>query len=163
MNSNSIVLATSLLLLNLTIAGCDPAEQTLADVNNTNIKKVRGAYGLYLVSHGLKGPADEQVFKEFLTTNAGAAAKLQKMGVSQDEVPQMFIGDRDGKPFKIRYGLMGLGDHPIVFEAEGIDGMRFVAFNVPREVDSKEYERLWKSKAKPNTGMEQMNQAAGTN
>lgn len=139
------ILALSLSLL----VGCGGHEPpTLAEVNNTNIKKVRGAYGMYMILHGLSGPEDEQTFKEFLKTDAGAGVKLGRMGISQDKVDEMFISERDGEPFKIRYGLVGRGDYPIVFESKGVEGNRFVAFLTPREVNANEYETLWTKKIK---------------
>lgn len=143
---------TRLLILGLSLAfliGCSGSKPpTLGEVNNTNIKKVRGAYGMFLILHGLNGPKDEETFKEFLKTDKGAGVKLGRMGISQDQVDEMFISERDGEPFKIRYGLVGRGDYPIVFESKGVDGKRFVAFLTPREVDAQEYEVLWKKKIK---------------
>lgn len=132
--------------------GCGgSAVPTLADVNNTNLKKLRGAYGLYLINHNLVGPKNEQEFKEYLKNDPGAKVKMGRMDVTPDTVDDIFISSRDGQPFKIRWGLRGLADHAIVFEAEGVDGKRMVAFSEPREVGSDEYQRLWKSKASAAT------------
>lgn len=137
-----------LLALVLLAAGCSTnIEPSLKDVNNTNIKKLRGAYGLFLFQHNLRGPESEEELKEYLSSDAGAAVKLGRMGVSVDQIDSMFVSERDNQPFKVRYGLRGLGDHPIVFEAEGVDGKRFIAFTTPREVDAAEYESLWDQKA----------------
>lgn len=120
---------------------------SLADVNNTNMKKLRGAYGLYQLKHGLVGPKNEEEFKNYLKVDAGAKVKLGRMGVTPETVDDIFISERDGQPFKVRYGLKGLSDHAIVFEAEGVDGKRFVSFIEPRELDALEYERLWNGEA----------------
>ena len=136
--------------------GCSSnSEPSLADHNDTNIKKLCGAYGMFLVSHNLRGPKDEVELKEFLTTSPGAIHKLEMMGVSKDGIADIFISDRDGQPFKVRYGLEGLEDHPIVFEAEGVDGKRLVAFSTPRELDADEYEKAWAGKLKLDSGLDQ--------
>ncbi|MEN1681364.1 MAG: hypothetical protein AAGJ46_17415 [Planctomycetota bacterium] len=131
-------------LCTLCMVGCSKKAPTLADVNNTNIKKLRGAYGLFLFQHNLRGPESEDQLKDFLRTDAGAKVKLERMGMTLDDIDSIFISERDGKPFKVRYGLNGIGDHAAVFEAEGVDGKRQVAFANPREVDADEYDQLWK-------------------
>ncbi|MEQ8208920.1 MAG: hypothetical protein RH917_03740 [Lacipirellulaceae bacterium] len=131
--------------------GCGDSVPTLADVNNTNIKKLRGAYGLYLVNHGMKGPENEEEFKQYLKTDEGAKVKMGRMGVTPEMVDSIFISDRDGKPFKIRYGLKGLGDHAIIFEEVGVEGKRQISFIEPREVGAEEYEQLWNGARPKNT------------
>ena len=153
--------ASGLVLLCLTslVIGCGRSEPSVADVNNTNIKRLRGAYGMFLIAHGLKGPQSEEELKEFLRTDKGALTKLERMGLAVDDIDAIFVSERDGKPFKVRYGLEGIGDHPMVFESEGVDGRRLIAFVVPREVDDAEYEALWNAKIDSSSGMETMNEA----
>ncbi|QDT69259.1 hypothetical protein MalM25_21930 [Planctomycetes bacterium MalM25] len=135
------------LLAVMLVVGCSSQRvPSLAEVNNTNIKKLRGAYGLYLFQHDLRGPENEEELKEYLRTDEGAQVKLGRMGMTVDQIDSIFISERDGQPFKVRYGLRGLGDHAVAFEAEGVDGKRMVALSIPREVDDAEYERLWNQK-----------------
>lgn len=62
----------------------------------------------------------------------------------------MFISERDGQPFKIRWGLRGFYDHAIVFEAEGIDGKREIGLTETIEIaDDAVYEDYWSGKIKP--------------
>ena len=109
-------------LLVLSVVGCSQKFPSLADVNDTNIKKLRGAYGLFLFQHDLRGPESEEELKEYLRTDPGAKVKLERMGMTLDDIDSIFISERDGQPFKVRYGLNGLGDHAAVFEADGVDG-----------------------------------------
>ena len=135
--------------------GCGRSQPSLADYNNTNIQKLRAIYGAFIVAHDLEGPKDEAEFKQYLTQDIGAKVKLKRMGVEQADALSLFNSDRDGKPFKIRYGLRGLGDHPIIFESEGVGGKRMVAFATPREVDADEYEKLWSGVDEPEDEEEQ--------
>lgn len=148
------VMKTSALLVLMLLVGCSSQRvPSLAEVNNTNIKKLRGAYGLYLFQHSLRGPESEEQLKEYLRTDEGAQVKLGRMGMTVDQIDSIFISERDGKPFKVRYGLRGLGDHAAVFEAEGVDGKRMVALTNPREVDEAEYDQLWNQERPESTGM----------
>lgn len=142
-----LVSSWCLVSLAICLVGCSgKAVPTLADVNNTNIKKVRGAYGLFQINHNLAGPESEEKFKQYLKNDAGAKVKLERMGVMPEMIDGIFVSERDGKPFNIRYGVNGLGDHALVFEAEGVDDKRLVAFIEPREVDDAEYDQLWNAK-----------------
>ena len=143
MNSRLGFLLCISVLLTILLPGCKKSGTDFAAIHNTNIKKARAAYNLYMVRHTMNGPKDEDELKKFLKTDADAKVKLERMGVSQDEVDAIFISERDGKPFKVRYGLKGIADHPIVFESVGVDGKRFVAFAVPRELDEAEYDQYW--------------------
>lgn len=130
------------------LAGCGESQPSLADYNNNNMKKLRGAYGLFLVSHNLRGPKDEEELKEFLTTSPDAIRKMERQGVPKDKILDIFVNERDGQPFKVKYGLNGLGDYPIVFEETGVDGKRFVAYTTPKELNNDEYEKAWDSKVR---------------
>ncbi len=133
----------------ISVSGCSESTPSLsvADYNKTNIQRLRNAYGLYQTSKG-RGPKDEEAFKEFLKTDKATAIRLGRMGVTQDMIDGIFISERDGQPFKIRWGLGSSADHAVVFEAEGVDGKRMVAFYTPRELDKAEYEAYWTGKKK---------------
>ncbi len=73
------------------------------------------------------------------------------MGVDRDKMDAIFVSERDGKPFKIKFGAVRgfAAPHiPIVFEAEG-DGRKQVAWTNAqvRDVDDAEYQQLWGEKA----------------
>lgn len=139
--------AACLLVGVLLFAGCSyQSGPTLADVNNTNIKKLRGAYGLFLIQHNLRGPESEEELKAYLRSDESALIKLARMGMTVDQIDSIFISERDGQPFKVRYGLRGMGDHAAVFEVEGVNGKRQVALAKTIEADDAEYERLWNQK-----------------
>jgi hypothetical protein len=96
------------------------------------------------------GPADEAVFREFIRTYD--AKKLARIGVDPQAFDALFVSDRDGQPFKIRYGVPGSARgsrEPVIFESQGVDGkwqVGFLDMDV-READDEEYERLWSGNA----------------
>ncbi len=144
--SSTVLLAFTVLLL-LT-AGCGKGDEMKA-VYSTNIKKLHQSYIMYMEENGFRGPKDEAEFKNFLKTNPTAIHLLKRIDVTSETVDDMFIGDRDGEPFVVRYGLTGVADHAVVLEAVGVDGMRLVALAEPLEVDEATYEDYLSGKIKP--------------
>ena len=98
-----------------------------------------------MMAHESRGPENKEEFLDYLTSDRAAAVRLDRMGVPLDRINDLFVSERDGKPFKIRYGLTGNEtDQAIVFESEGVNGKRMVAFFEPRELEKEEYEKYWK-------------------
>ncbi len=131
------------------LLGCggnaDP-QNSLVKANETNLQRLANLYVAFQSEYNWVGPADEAKFKEFLSNFN--PKKLTRIGIDPAGTDQLFISERDGKPFKIRYSvvgnMMGSGE-PVIFEAEGVDGKRLVGFlNMSqREVDDAEYESLF--------------------
>lgn len=143
--------ASLLLLLASGCGGVDTAG-ALADANSTNLRRLTTLYFTYQSTHQWRGPADEAAFKEF--TRTYDAKKLARIGVDPQSVDVLFVSDRDGQPFKIRYGVPGDArgsEAPVIFEAQGVDGIRQVSLldMDVREVDDEEYQRLWSANAPP--------------
>lgn len=135
------------------IAGCarsvDPAE-AIARVNETNIQRLANLYFSFQMKHGWRGPANESEFKEFIRNYK--PEKLARIGIDAGAIDELYISERDGQPFQIRYGVAGSAmgsSEPVVFESTGVDGKRLVGFlNMEqREVDDAEYKELWAGKA----------------
>jgi hypothetical protein len=136
-------------LLAVVFSGCsnrtDPTA-AIARVNETNLQRLANLYFTYQSKHNWRGPADEAEFKAFLRSYN--PAKLSRIGIDPNQLDDLFLSERDGQPFKIRYGVPGsaMGStEPVVFEATGIGGTRLVGFlNMEqREVDAAEYGVLW--------------------
>lgn len=134
----------------LCVIGCgkgDDSASMIADLNSNNAKRLGNLYSLYQNLNKFQGPKDEAELKEFIKTQS--PARLKKAGIDINNVDELFISERDGKPFKIRWGLATRvrgPSQPVVFEAEGVEGKRQVGFTASKmqEVDSAEYDRLWK-------------------
>lgn len=129
----------------------DP-DSVIASVNKTNIERLANLYSAYQSSHEWRGPADEAQFKAFL--HGLNAHMLSRISVDPNALDQLFISERDGQPFKIRYGVPGssMGSTaPVIFESVGDGKGRLVGFlNMQqREVDASEYDALWSAKVSP--------------
>jgi hypothetical protein len=126
------------------IVGCNGQKPVdVSELNKTNIAKLRNAYSIYMNQHQFTGPKNEKELKDFVKSDLTAKVLLERMGVKPDDIDGIFVSDRDGKPFKVRWGLLGMADFPIVFEAEGKDGKRMVAYATVKELSSAEAEKLY--------------------
>lgn len=131
-----------------TFVGCggQSPESRLAELNDTNLKRVANLYLAYQMEHEFRGPQDEQTLIQF--AKGISPTKLERIGVDPSAIEQVMVSQRDGQTFKVRYGVKGSmmgSQEPVVFEAEGKDGKRMVGFldMSQREVDASEYDRLW--------------------
>lgn len=130
------------------LIGCsntaDPAN-ALAQANSTNVQRLSNLYFEYQSEHNWRGPADEAAFKKYL--HAYDPARLSRIGIEPNNLDGLFLSERDGQPFKIRYNILGGSrgsTEPVIFETTGENGQRLVGFisMPPREVDVAEYDRL---------------------
>ncbi|QEG34889.1 hypothetical protein [Bythopirellula goksoeyrii] len=147
-------LACCLMLLAL-LGGCRreiDVNEAIAKVNENNIQRLANLYFAFQMKHDWQGPADDAEFKAFLRSYN--PQKLTRIGIDPHAIDELFINERDGEPFKIRYSVVGSAmgsSEPVIFESVGVDGKRMVGFldMVQREVDDAEYEELWAGKMKP--------------
>lgn len=138
----------------LGITGCGQSGPSAVDINHTNMLRLRAAYGIFQTANGMRGPQSEEEFKGFLKLNETARVKLLKMNVAPESVDEIFFSERDGEPFKIRYGVNGMADHPLIFESTGVNGKRFVAYNQPVELDKPQYLKCWEGKVVTGVAMD---------
>jgi hypothetical protein len=121
------VVSCALLLL----AGCgrETAEDRIAAMNNSNIRRVANLYNAFQLRKGMKGPKDKAEFTTFIEQEM-SPIKLERMQVDKSNVESLFTSERDSQPFVIRYGVNGgLGNaEAVIFEAQGDGGVRQVAF-----------------------------------
>ena len=127
----------------------DP-DAAIAKVNTTNLQRLANLYFTFQSAHEWHGPTDEAEFKKFL--HEYNPHKLTRIGVDPNDLDKLFVSERDGQPFKIRYGVPGsaMGSSaPVIFEAAGDGKGRLVGFldMQQREVDESEYQTLWSAKA----------------
>jgi hypothetical protein len=143
-------------LIGLVLVGClvgcgggDSASRLIRERNKDNISRLTSLYNLYQASNQWRGPKDEATFRKFISQVN--EFNLNEMGVDPNKLDQLFVSERDGQPFKIRWNVTGgMGAVvPVVFEAEGVSGKRMVGITVegPKEVDATEYDQLWSSGA----------------
>jgi hypothetical protein len=125
-------------------------DSAIASVNETNLQRLANLYFTYQSKHEWRGPADEAQFKSFL--RGYNPRKLARIGIEPNAIDELFICERDGEPFKIRYGVVGSAmgcTKPVIFESTGDGERRLVGFlNMQqREVDESEYNSLWSATA----------------
>lgn len=140
------------LLLAVLFSGCstDSAESMIAEANDSNVKRLRTMYSYFHTMNKLKGPKDEAEFRSFIESQD--QRRLGLANIDPSKLDELFVSERDGEPFVIRYGVNTVirgPSKPVIFEATGVDGMRQVGFfNGPmEEVDAEEYERLFAGEA----------------
>lgn len=136
------------------LAGCGSDVKTVAQLKDTNMRKIHALYKHYMDTHGMQGPASKEALMEFVDSAEGKFA-LKRMEMDPNKIDDYFKSERDGQEFVIRYGLGGVVDHAIVFEAVGgEDGTRLVALTKPTECDDEEYDGYLSGKVEGESGEE---------
>ena len=131
----------------LGVIGCSESgpANAVAAANDSNVKRLSNLYQSLASRNGWRGPKDETEFKEFIRTFP--AHRLELMGVDPSQVDALFVSDRDGQPFQVKYGIdSGLGAViAVVFEQQGKDGMKLVGFTdgSVQSVDESRYQQLF--------------------
>lgn len=123
----------------------DPVD-AVAKANATNLRRLASLYMEYQSANNWRGPEDEAQFKKFI--QGISPPRLARVGVDANKLDELFVSERDGQPFKIRYKVPGNvrgSTEPVVFETTGEGGTRMVGFldMQQREVDATEYDRLF--------------------
>lgn len=142
----SLAALLAVAMLGFTACGpANPAADAVANSNKSNLQRLVNLYTLHQSKNKYAGPADEAEFKEFI--KATDPRRLKQMGVDPDAVDELFVSERDGEKFKIRWGIMS-GVHgcseAAVFEATGKNGNRQVGFlnMLQKEVGAADYDTL---------------------
>jgi hypothetical protein len=134
------------ILSSLIAAGCsDSTAGAIGALNNDNIKRLTNLYSAYQAAHSFQGPSDEAALRSFVKDQAPWRLKL--MQVDPDKLEDLYISERDHKPFKVKYGVVsGPGAvNALVFEQDGLNGKRQVGFNggTVEEADNAQYKEMW--------------------
>lgn len=133
-------LVASLLLVTL---GCGSAESEIASIirsnNDSNGKRLANLYYMHQsMSPRLIGPKNEDEFRKFIQLRR--PEQLAEMGVDAGLLDELFVSERDGQPFVVRYGVAvpgsGGGHHQaVVFEQQGKGGRIAVFMTGPKVID----------------------------
>jgi hypothetical protein len=150
-NSRNRVVSFICILLSVVFtAGCskhDPASR-IGAMNDARIKQVANLYMAHQMRNASNGPKDEPAFKEFIQKKM-PGHRLEMMRVDPAKLDELFVSERDGQPFVIKYGQSGgvMSKTPVVFEKDGRDGTWQVAYTNGQveEVDSAKYQELLQS------------------
>jgi len=142
----------TILFTMLFFVGCGKGKvaERIAEMNATPIKRLLTSYVYFQGKHGYKGPKNEQELRDFIADDRFQKG-FDRAGIDTSDIDALFISDRDGQPFKVKYGIpgspMGFKD-PVVFESEGVDGEVMVAFGgaTVEVMSSEESESLFESR-----------------
>jgi hypothetical protein len=105
-------------LLCTLLAGCRHAPPS----QDSNLHALAAIYSQYLARHGGQYPRNEKDFKTFIGSLSS--------GLDAGQLDKMFISERDGKPYRIRYSeekAWPLPNNIIAYEQEGKSDRRVVA------------------------------------
>ena len=142
----------ALLLSAAFFAGCsnESAESMIAAANDSNVKRLATMYSFFHTLNGNKGPKNEAEFRSFIESQD--QKRLALADIDASKLDELFISERDGEAFVVRYGIdtyVRGPSLPVIFETTGVEGLRQVGFfnGSMQEVDSDEYDRLLSGKA----------------
>ena len=142
------VIVGGITMISMVGCGGNSPDKAIQEANKTNIERLANLYVMYQAKNRLAGPEDEESFKEFIRN--ASDGQIQRMGVDKNDLDSLFVSERDGRPFKIRYGVPGStrgSVSAVIFESTPQEnGMYMVAFTsmVEKEVDQDEYDSLWR-------------------
>jgi hypothetical protein len=147
-----VALGGALLAGLLGLAGCrDKIADQVGAMNKSNIQRVTNIYEGFQNTQGAgRGPKDEAELTKFIQDYD--PNKLRMMGIDANDVPGLLTSERDGKPFKVRWGVGGSRGAvaAVVFEQEGQGGKKQVGFTGGggrvEEVGDTEYKAYWSGK-----------------
>ncbi len=127
--------------------GCGRSRRQAAAREESRLKPLAVLYGQFTGRNRGNPPAGEAQCKEFIRSLG--AESLASFEV--DDVDEMFISERDGKPYAVLYGDSADANPPgpagapvIAYEQEGVRGKRFVASSMGavEEVDEARFREL---------------------
>jgi len=139
-NVSSLLLMATLGL----VVGCGGGNN-LSELNDSNIERLANLYHAFQKANNWEGPADEEEFKNFIRNYT--PRKLKRIEVDPAKLDELFVSERDGEPFEIRYGVTGsmMGcSKPVVFESVGVGTRKMIGFldMTQRQVEQEEYDDL---------------------
>jgi len=127
----------------VTTVGCGPSRPDLkgmiAAVNDANGKRLANLYTIYQSRYLGNGPRDKATFEKFISQEM-TPAELAGTGVDQKSLDTLFVSERDGKPFFIRYGVQSPDPSStavnlaVIFESQGVNGSVAVYMTGPKMV-----------------------------
>ncbi len=114
------------------IAGCGGGGPSQEEQQLTsNMQGLANAYGRCTSQNRGRPPRNEAQLRKFIES-LGPDWLQQYQAETVDDI---FISSRDGKPYVVLYGKLGI--KYVAYEQEGVDGTRFVAddLGIAKEMD----------------------------
>jgi hypothetical protein len=135
---NPLILWITTAAIVLPLAGCkSEAEQTAKAQEESRLKPIGILLGKFMRDMGGR-PANEEAFKKYLEQQPQAKEMMAKTGAANAD--EFLTSKRDGKKFVIIYrGMEGkVAGDVLAYEAEGLDGQRFVLDSLTVTLKSEE-------------------------
>jgi hypothetical protein len=124
----------------LLLIGCNAGAREAKKKETSHVRAITALYARASSTLG-HNPKNEQEFKSAVS---GADVNLKAFGV--ENIDELFVSERDGKPLVILYGPAPKGVAPgvIVYEQEGAGGVRQVGFKIGQveEADATRFAEL---------------------
>lgn len=144
-NSYQVVL----ILLLVFFVGCGGGpnpEKMFADRLDEKVKRLAFLYGTFQAGNKYVGPADEKEFRNYI--DGMSETRLNRLQIDKSEINELFKSERDGKPYRIRWAMVGgngVPAKPILFETDGVEGKYIVGFTngTSQEFSKTDYDKLW--------------------
>ena len=118
-------------------------ESPTSPASKSHLALLASGFIIHANSHQGRPPRDESAFKGFLTSKGSAVLELADV----TNVADLFVSERDGQPLVFMYET-GKAPHlqsgVVGYEAEGVDGVRLVAFRdgTIRQLSEQEFQSL---------------------
>jgi hypothetical protein len=104
-------------------AGCTSGA---GEEHQTNLRGLAAYYSQFKAKNRGEAPKNEKALKDYIDADLSAAGAP----TSADKIDALFVSNRDGKPFAIRYSGDKSWQYPelMAYEQEGRNNMRHVAY-----------------------------------
>jgi len=138
-NFQQRLLHCTLIAVSLTpLLACAPSSNKDAERELSHIRLITSLY-VRAASQLRHNPKDEAEFKQAI---ASSDVKLENLRVNA--IDELFVSERDGKPLVVIYGAQLPASGVIVYEQEGVNGLREVGYALGKvaEVDAAEFAKL---------------------
>jgi hypothetical protein len=136
----------------LSAVGCGGSQTKSQSREQSNLRTLAVLYYQFSVQHRGRPPANEAELRQFVQS----ALSTQSASSGSKGPSDVFVSERDGKPYVVLYGRVqgppGPGGSPVIaYEQEGSGGTRFVASSMGavESVDQVRFQQLVPSAKTP--------------
>lgn len=141
--------------------GLSKNDSRVSELNQTNIQKLSNSFVFYSAYNQNQSPKNKEELISWIESYEYIDRGLKLMNIERSTYKDLFVSPNDGLEFNIRWGvpISAMGSKkPIVFEQEGVDGVRQVGFSDGTIVDvsdDDEYQTMFKGKVDKDAGKDE--------
>jgi hypothetical protein len=138
MQRRAFISVISVLLVTVGCSSSQNAAAIIAQMNDSNGKRLANLYAIHQARHGWVGPANKAAFVKFIQKDMHPT-ELAGTGVDPGSLDSLFVSERDKEPFFIRYGVeapsWAVSRQAVVFEEKGAGGRIAVFMTGPKVIE----------------------------